>query len=151
MASGGADVTGHSGSSRMDQSVANLLYNIEHYDGMIILITDAHIIDDMLLHRFKFILRLNHPDLNQRCKLWRGCIPNKVPLSDDVNLHDLARDYKQFNGGNIYNTVFRACSRAALDANGKVTMSQLRQSADQELKVIESNRFRSDAVKSIYV
>jgi SpoVK/Ycf46/Vps4 family AAA+-type ATPase len=135
---------------KLDSSVANLLYNIEHYDGMIIMITDSAALDDTLMSRFKFVMKLTSPDQKLRAKLWRKCIPAKVPLAEDVDFDSLAREFKEFNGGNIYNSVFRAASKAASDSHGIVTMNLLKQAADQELKITEANRWKSDHVKAIY-
>jgi SpoVK/Ycf46/Vps4 family AAA+-type ATPase len=148
VAVGGSEVGSHG--TRLDQSVANLLYNIEHYDGMIIMITDLPILDDTLMSRFKFILKLSQPDYEARKKLWSKSIPEKVPRDEGIDLEWLAREYKQFNGGNIFNTVFRAASKAASETSGKLTMKLLKDCAEQEKKIMEANKWRSEGAKFIY-
>ncbi|KAL0484135.1 AAA family ATPase [Acrasis kona] len=139
-----------SSDSKLDQSITNLLYNIEHYDGVIVLITDANSVDDMLLSRFRFVIQLKQPDELQRVKLWRSCIPNQVPLDGDVDFKKLAKTFHRFSGGAIYSAAFRACCKAVLDRRDLVNMNMLVEAAEMEQENQETNQWKTNAIKYIY-
>jgi SpoVK/Ycf46/Vps4 family AAA+-type ATPase len=136
--------------STIDPNLSNLLHNIETYDGVIIMITDNMNVDNTLLSRFRFAIELKTPDLEQRTKLWRACTPSQVPLESDVDFAALAKKYSHFSGGNIYNSVFRACSKAAVNRNMTVNMALFIHAADDESKLITANQWRTNSTKHLY-
>ncbi len=91
-----------------------LLQQIENFCGIVILTTNRHDCFDPALER-RLALRLvfGPPDVEDRFQLWKRHIPNKAPMSSDINFEALARDYI-LTGAQIKNVVLGAARRAAV-------------------------------------
>ena len=96
-----------------NQEVAYLLQRIEDYNGLVILATNLKgNIDDAFARRFQSMLYFPVPAPEQRLRLWESVFGEKLLLTDDVDLQQIARDY-ELTGGSIIN-VARYCALAAL-------------------------------------
>ncbi len=90
-----------------------LLQCIEDYDGITILATNNQgRIDFAFMRRFKFYLKFTEPNEEERYEIWKSVIPDEAPLSDDVDLRELARGFV-FTGAIIKNVALQAAYLAA--------------------------------------
>ena len=98
--------------------VAYLLQQVEAYDGVVILATNfRHNLDDAFTRRLDFVVDFPFPDGEYRRRIWEVHFPARAPLSPDVNLDEIANQYR-LAGGNIRNAALAAAYLAA--SNGKV-------------------------------
>ncbi|KAL9654345.1 hypothetical protein ABK040_010374 [Willaertia magna] len=143
-----SDVLGETRSA----SLSVLLHHIEHYAGIVILIagSETNTIENSLMRRFKFVLKYSLPTVNERKTMWRNLIPDKVPNELEEKDYDyLAVEYEGFSGGNIQNCIFRACSRASLSIERKLTMKLMKESCEEEIKNC-GNAMSEEKKTSIY-
>ncbi len=125
--------------------VAYLLQKMEEYDGVVILATNlSKNIDQAFSRRMHFVVEFPLPDETQRERLWRCLLPGELPLSDDVDLKFLARQFR-LTGGEIRNIVLSAAFHAARDGS-PVGMRALLQATARQLikqgKVPSANEFK---------
>jgi len=104
--------------------IAYLLQKMEEYEGITILATNLRQnIDEAFTRRIRFIIEFPFPDEASRLRIWQGIFPKKTPLTPQINLKFLARQFKM-SGGNIRNIALSATFLAA--SNGqKVSMEHL--------------------------
>ncbi len=100
--------------SRHDRSAVNVLLTaIERHEGVVLLATNLRErLDRALTRRLTYNLRFEGPGPREREAIWRGLLPDTVPLTVDVDLEALARRF-DLVGGHIRNAVFKAAFRAA--------------------------------------
>ena len=92
---------------------AYLLQKMEDHEGVVIVATNlAHNLDEAFSRRMNFIIEFPMPDIASRERLWRGLLPASAPLSEDVDIAFLARQFT-FAGGDIRNVVLDAAYMAA--------------------------------------
>jgi len=104
--------------------VAYLLQKMEEHEGVVILASNlSKNIDDAFSRRVHYVVEFPLPDEVHRERLWRGMFPVQVPLSNDVDLAFLARQFS-LAGGDIKNVALEAAFLAAQDGQ-LVTMKQL--------------------------
>lgn len=105
--------------------VAYLLQQVESYDGVVILATNfRHNLDDAFTRRLDFVIDFPFPDTEYRRRIWEVHFPPQAPLSADVNLAEIAAQYR-LTGGSIRNAALAAAYLAA--SNGRViTLSHIR-------------------------
>ncbi|MCK6512130.1 ATP-binding protein [Myxococcota bacterium] len=77
-----------------------------------------------------FETRIRHvcfsmPDKECRYRIWRRHLVEKLPLSEDINLEQLASDVENVCGRDIKNAVIDAAVRAAREERTHVTMNDL--------------------------
>eukprot|EP00121_Abeoforma_whisleri_P000318 Awhi_evm1s284 len=97
-----------------NMDVGLLLYQMEHYPGIVILCTNlVETIDQAFHRRLRFTIPFPKPEQSQRAKLWRKLIPEVCPIDEDVNFEMLGTMF-DFAGGSIKSAILRAASRAAL-------------------------------------
>ena len=82
------------------------------------------------------------PDDAQRELLWRAMLPEQAPITDDLDLADLARRF-EMTGGYIRNAVMRAAFIAA-DAGGAIGNDQLIRAARLEYEAMGKVSFQLD-------
>jgi SpoVK/Ycf46/Vps4 family AAA+-type ATPase len=114
--------------------VSYLLQKMEDFDGVVILASNwSKNIDEAFARRMHYVVDFPLPDETQRAQLWQGMLPSELPLSPDVDLEFLAKQFP-ITGGDIKNVVLDAAFVAA--QNGQiVTMNQLIQAmARQQIK-----------------
>jgi ATP-dependent 26S proteasome regulatory subunit len=111
--------------------VAYLLQQMEEYDGVIIMATNLlQNIDAAFMRRINFVIQFPFPDAEIRVEIWNKMLDANVPVSSDVNIDFMARQF-QVAGGNIKNIVLQAAFLAAAD-DSPVTMAHLLKSAVNE-------------------
>eukprot|EP01006_Ploeotia_vitrea_P015669 TRINITY_DN4565_c0_g1_i1.p1 TRINITY_DN4565_c0_g1~~TRINITY_DN4565_c0_g1_i1.p1 ORF type:complete len:430 (+),score=64.43 TRINITY_DN4565_c0_g1_i1:194-1291(+) len=125
-----------SGDSTTDRyancDTGNLLWQMEHFPGIVILITNKESnIDEAFFRRIKFHIRFEKPTLKLRHQLWKDHIPEKCPIAADVDFEKLAQF--EISGGNIKAAVFRAACRAAVrEDEPRITWKDLEAAVKEE-------------------
>ena len=95
--------------------VAYLLQKMEGYPGAVILATNfRQNIDDAFLRRLDFVIDFPFPEPEDRRKIWEKLLPDEAPVSDDVDLDFLSRQFK-LSGGAIRNCSLAGAFLAADD------------------------------------
>jgi len=90
-----------------------LLQCVEEYSGISILATNNfNVMDPAFIRRFKYYILFREPDENVRYEIWKTVIPKEAPVSEDVDLKLLARQF-EFTGAVIKNVVLHAAYLAA--------------------------------------
>eukprot|EP01006_Ploeotia_vitrea_P029076 TRINITY_DN61676_c0_g1_i1.p1 TRINITY_DN61676_c0_g1~~TRINITY_DN61676_c0_g1_i1.p1 ORF type:complete len:1039 (+),score=112.61 TRINITY_DN61676_c0_g1_i1:442-3117(+) len=118
----------------MNADVGRLLWQMENFPGIVILITNiVDFVDEAFFRRLKFKIKFEKPRQEVRNHLWKAHIPDKCPIADDIDFDSLARE--ELTGGEIKSVVFRAACRAAVrdDEDAKLTMSDLSQALEEEV------------------
>lgn len=118
-----------------NQEIAYLLQRIESYNGVVILASNLKgNIDDAFTRRFQSMLYFPIPGPEQRLRLWENTFGDHLPLADDVDFQQIARDY-ELAGGAIVNVV-RYCALAALRGKhaGVVQKTDILEGVRRELR-----------------
>ena len=99
-----------------------LLQRIERFNGIVILTTNLDAsIDKALKRRLAAHVVFQHPDDDERARLWRQLLAaDGAPLEGDIDARKLAQLYPQMSGANIRNAALSAAFTAA--AEGKSTI-----------------------------
>jgi AAA+ superfamily predicted ATPase len=104
--------------------IAYLLQKMEEYQGIVILATNLHKnLDEAFARRMHFSVEFPFPEEEDRFRIWQKAFPEAAPLSQDIDLAFMARQFK-ITGGNIKNIALSAAFLAAEDGGG-VTMENL--------------------------
>ncbi|WP_406335879.1 AAA family ATPase [Streptomyces sp. NBC_00203] len=94
--------------------IAYLLQRMEQYDGLAVLATNLrHHLDEAFTRRLHIMVDFPFPDVTERLRIWRTCLPAQTPLEPDVDLAELARF--RLAGANIKNVVLGAAFLAAAE------------------------------------
>ncbi len=112
-----------------------LLEELENFDGVFIATTNLpDVFDNAWNRRFNLKIKFDIPSYETRLKLWKVHIPEKMPISDDVDIKKLA-EY-ELAGGSIANVVYNAARKAALrsENNRIVRQKDFIDAINQELK-----------------
>ncbi len=113
--------------------VSYLLQKMEEYQGIVILATNFRKnIDEAFTRRIHYIIDFPFPSVEYREKIWRGLIPARAPLADDVDFAFLARQF-ELAGGNIRNVVLSAAFLAA-DQKSSIHMEHFIRATSRELQ-----------------
>jgi hypothetical protein len=92
-----------------------LLQQMEQYDGIVLLATNLRQnLDEAFIRRLRFIVEFPFPDVRSRARIWRTHFPSAAPVSADVDVDFLAREFP-VAGGTIRNIVLNAAFLAAAD------------------------------------
>ncbi|NET55565.1 MAG: ATP-binding protein [Symploca sp. SIO2E6] len=111
--------------------VGYLLQKMEEYEGISILTTNLRQnLDEAFVRRLAFTVHFPSPDEASRRRIWAGIWPSEMPLSAEVDLDLLARQFK-LSGGNIKNIALAAAFLAA-ETGSSVTMSHILQGTKRE-------------------
>jgi AAA+ superfamily predicted ATPase len=90
-----------------------LLQRLDTFEGIAVLTTNhGTAIDPAFRRRLTCCITLPFPDVEARERLWRAHLPEQLPVSGELDLHDLARRY-EMSGGYIRNAALRAAFLAA--------------------------------------
>jgi hypothetical protein len=109
-----------------------LLQELERFEGVCILATNrTAALDPALQRRIAIKVAFDRPDQAQRRRIWERLLPEKMPLSKNVNLDDLSQ--MDLVGGEIKNVILNA-ARIALQRtpDGPVTAGDFRQAIQME-------------------
>lgn len=108
-----------------NQEVSYLLQRIEDFDGVILLATNLKDnIDEAFTRRFQSVIHFPIPDAKQRNRLWKNILGDRVPLSEDVDIQQVAESY-ELAGGSIINAVRFGALQAVRRENGEVKLTRL--------------------------
>jgi hypothetical protein len=111
--------------------IAYLLQRMEEYDGVVILATNLRKnMDEAFARRMHFTVEFAMPEEVDRNCIWQGVFPGEAPLTEDIDLPFLARQFK-ISGGNIKNIALGAAFLAAADG-GAITMENLIRATKRE-------------------
>jgi len=95
--------------------ISYLLQKMEAHDGISILATNLRQnLDEAFVRRLAFTVHFPFPSEDERLRVWEGIWPSRTPLSNELNLRDIARRFK-LSGGNIKNVALAAAFLAAED------------------------------------
>ena len=118
-----------------NQQVSYLLQRVENYDGTIIMATNLKDnIDEAFARRFQLIVEFPMPDAATRLAMWTQILADTFPLSADVNLTLIARDF-ELTGGAMKN-IFRSLMLRIYDrpeSERTITSNDLHVVIQQEL------------------
>lgn len=104
--------------------IAYLLQKMEEYQGIVILATNLqNNLDEAFARRMHFSIEFPFPEENDRLQIWEKAFPVVAPLSDDIDLSFMARQFR-ITGGNIKNIVLSAAFQAASEGR-KLSMNNL--------------------------
>jgi len=113
--------------------IAYLLQKMEERLGVTILATNLKTnMDDAFVRRIRYCVDFPMPEYEQRLQIWRGSLPAKVQLADDVNLSKLAKTLR-VSGGSIMNVCVGAAS-LAYQPGGVISMKHFLRAAKRELQ-----------------
>jgi len=111
--------------------VAYLLQKMDEYEGVVILATNLRKnMDDAFARRMHFSLEFPIPDVSDRYRIWESIFPPEAPLSKDINLQFMARQFK-ITGGNIKNIALGAAFLAA-ENGGYINIESLIRATKRE-------------------
>lgn len=107
-----------------NQEISYLLQRIETYDGLVILASNLKSnIDEAFMRRFQSVVYFPMPSPAERWQIWQQGFPPTVQLAEDVDLSEIARQYK-LSGANIMN-IIQYCCLAALMQNTETIRQHL--------------------------
>ena len=110
-----------------------LLQRLEQYTGVAVLTTNKDAsLDEALQRRLTLHLYLEIPDIDERERLWRTFMPERAPVSRDVDLRTLALEF-ELSGGYIKNAAVRAAFLAA-SHDAPISMELLRLASALEME-----------------
>lgn len=99
-----------------------LLTELDKYEGIVVLSTNRIAeLDKALQRRISLIVEFPKPTAEQRVLIWKGLLPEKLPLAKDVNVEKLAEAF-DVTGGYIKNCVLNAARFAVSDDKEEVGM-----------------------------
>ena len=97
--------------------IAYLLQKMEEYQGIVILATNMRKnLDEAFARRMHFSVEFPFPEEADRYHIWQKAFPELAPLSQNINLAFMARQFK-ITGGNIKNIALSAAFLAAEDSD----------------------------------
>ncbi len=115
--------------------IAYLLQKMEEYDGIAILATNLRKnLDEAFARRMHFCVEFSVPEEQERHRIWGQIFPGETPLSRNVDLGFLARQFKM-SGGNIKNIALAAAFLAAADG-GTIGMEHLVRATRREYQKV---------------
>lgn len=98
-----------------NHDISYLLQRVEQHPGVVVLATNLPAaLDEAFERRIDVEVEFVRPGRNERIQLWKGMIPDALPIASDVDLGMLADRY-ELSGGEIRNAVMDAAYRAAAD------------------------------------
>jgi len=97
--------------------VSYLLQKMESHEGLTILTTNMlESLDEAFLRRLAFVVHFPFPEAAERQHLWRLAWPPETPIDGDIDLAQLADNYR-LSGGNITNVALASSYLAAADGS----------------------------------
>lgn len=114
-----------------------LLTRLEQFDGVALLATNmANVLDEALARRVVAAIEFRPPTTKARAEIWKKHLPERVPLSSEVNIDALAERF-ELSGGLIKNAVLAAVHSAVSRDDGVVTQRDLEHGARLQLRISE--------------
>ncbi|MCX7994254.1 MAG: ATP-binding protein [candidate division WOR-3 bacterium] len=129
---------------RMHNYMTNILMKeLERFDGVVILTTNREVvIDEAFDRRIILKLKFEMPSPEERAKIWRKLIPEKVPLASDVDFERLGR-YYELSGGEIKNAILNAVMECAYQGERYLKMELLEEFAQKETEKLKGRNGKS--------
>jgi SpoVK/Ycf46/Vps4 family AAA+-type ATPase len=113
--------------------IAYLLQKMEERIGATILATNLKTnMDEAFVRRIRHCVDFPMPEYAQRLKIWQSSLPEKIRLTDDVDLSMLAKSLR-VSGGSIMNVCLGAAS-LAYKPGGEIAMKHFLRAAKRELQ-----------------
>ncbi|MGB0590477.1 MAG: AAA family ATPase [Myxococcota bacterium] len=110
-----------------------LLQRIEAYTGIVVLTTNHEsLIDPAFKRRLRYQIHFPLPAAEERSGIWRSLMPPEMPLSDDVDIDELAHRF-EFSGGHVKNAVLTAAILATIEGTA-VGMGHLTEGGNREYR-----------------
>lgn len=110
-----------------------LLQRIDSYEGIVILATNLRSnLDAAFTRRIRYVVEFPLPEVQHREAIWRKVFPKEAPMSPDVDMEFLARQFK-LTGGSIRNIAVNAAFLAASNG-GCVGMKHVIHATRRELQ-----------------
>lgn len=107
-----------------NQEVAYLLQRVEDFPGVVILASNFKgNLDDAFSRRFQAVVHFPMPNSDERYRLWRDILPEKINLEQGLSLENIANEFK-LSGGAIQNVV-RYALLMSLQRNNSSTSSSI--------------------------
>ena len=117
-----------------NMEIAFLLQKMEEYDGVSILATNyLQNFDNAFRRRVSDIISFPMPDANMRLQMWQSMIPERLPISDEIDFDFLSEQF-ELSGSMIKNTLIYASFLAAEDEMPILTMRQILKGLSHELE-----------------
>lgn len=114
--------------------INSLLTEIEKFEGVVILSTNRiDSLDEALERRISLIVEFPEPDVEARRNIWRGMLPEKMPLAKDVNVEKLAAF--EITGGYIKNIILNAARYAAGDDATEVSWDHFKKAVRRTVEM----------------
>jgi hypothetical protein len=111
--------------------VSYLLQRMEAHDGVAVLASNLRQnLDEAFLRRLAFIIRFPFPEVAQRRAIWAAIWPPAVPRATDVDVDELAAQFR-LSGGAIRNAAVGAAFLAAA-RDRPMTMADVLEAIDRE-------------------
>jgi SpoVK/Ycf46/Vps4 family AAA+-type ATPase len=115
--------------------VAYLLQRMDEYEGIVILATNLRKnMDEAFARRMHYTLEFPVPEEADRYRIWQTIFPVEAPLSKDLDLKFMARQFK-ITGGNIKNIALNAAFLATLNG-GVISTETLIKATKREFQKI---------------
>lgn len=125
--------TSASGERDARSAVEYLVRCLDSFEGVVVLTANAGtVVDGALKRRLSARVTFPFPDETTRERLWRVHLPDDLPVSADLDLDGLARQYP-ITGGHIRNAVWRAACLAA-DQGSPLSQEHLERALRTELR-----------------
>lgn len=122
---GKRSVTKSSNDRYANQEVSYLLQRIEDFPGLIILASNFKgNLDEAFIRRFQSMIHFPKPGAAQRLRLWKNAFSSQLPLSEAVDLNELARKY-EITGGEVINVLRYAAIKTAARGDKAVQLEDL--------------------------
>lgn len=111
--------TSSASSSYNNQNQTIFMQELDRFDGMIILTTNLFSnFDEAQLRRFRHV-EFMLPNEEMRCEIIKYHIPEKLNISENINMAELAKETVDFSGGDIKNLIENTMQNFATDLREK--------------------------------
>lgn len=121
-----ADQQNASFMNSVNQNRNVLMQEIDKHDGIIIFATNFfENFDPAMLRRIAQHVEFKLPDEEMRKKLLRLHVPEEVPLNEDVDFDELARETDKLSGGDIKNVCINSIVSACMEDPQELTQTLL--------------------------
>ncbi len=123
----------------VNQTRSVLLTLLNNYQGVIVFATNfIQNFDPAFLRRIRYHIQFNLPDTEQREKLWRLYIPEKMPVN--IDYADLAGKIGGISGSDISNAVFYAALDASREGVSVIEQDRFERAVQTYIKAKQKNQ-----------
>ena len=117
-----------------NMEIAFLLQKMEEYEGVSILATNyLQNFDSAFRRRISDIIDFPLPDTDLRKKMWKYMIPDRLPVSEEMDFEFLAKQF-ELSGSMIKNSLIYASFLAAQAGEPLLTMERILRGIGHELE-----------------